>query len=38
MAKKKKKPAKPKYVEILIAALTDLIVGTLLILIDKAIK
>ena len=38
MAKKKKKPAKPNRNEILFAALTDLIVGTLLILIDKAIK
>lgn len=36
--KKKKKPTKPKYREILITALIDLIVGTLLILIDKAIK
>lgn len=39
MAKKKKKPTKkPKYGEILITALVDLIVGTLLILVDKAIK
>lgn len=38
MAKKKKKPIKPKNHEILITALIDLIIGTLLILIDKAIK
>lgn len=35
---KKKKSIKPKYSEILITALIDLIIGTLLILIDKAIK
>lgn len=38
MAKKKKKPTKPKYTEILITALVDLIIGMLLILIDKAIQ
>lgn len=35
---KKKKSTKPKYREILISALIDLIIGTLLILIDKSIK
>lgn len=37
MAKKKKKPNKAKIQEILLQALIDLIVGTLLILIGKAI-
>ena len=37
MGKKKKKPTKSKYVEILINALVDLIVGTLLIIIGKLI-
>lgn len=37
MAKKNKKPTKVKYSEILITALIDLIVGTLLILIDRII-
>lgn len=35
MAKKKKKPTKAKYPEILLNALVDLIVGTLLIIIAK---
>lgn len=35
--KKKKKPTKVKYGEILINALVDLIVGTLLIIIGKLI-
>lgn len=35
---KKKPTKKPKYGEILITALVDLIVGALLILVDKAIK
>lgn len=42
MAKKKRKKKKPtkklKYREILITALVDLIIGTLLILIDRSIK
>lgn len=39
MAKpKKKKPNKPKYLELLISALIDLIIGTLLIIIDRLIK
>lgn len=39
MAKKKKKSTKKlKYREILITALVDLIVGTLLILADKLLK
>lgn len=37
MAKKNKKPTKVKYKEILITALIDLIVGTLLIIIGKLI-
>lgn len=37
MAKKKKKPIKVKYKEILITALIDLVIGTLLIIIDKLI-
>lgn len=37
MAKKNKKPTKVKYSEILINALVDLIVGTLLIIIGKLI-
>lgn len=36
--RKKKKPTKAKYDQILITALVDLIIGTLLILIDRAIK
>ena len=36
--KKKKPTEKPKFSDLLITALVDLIVGTLLILIDKAIK
>lgn len=35
---RKSLPKKPKYGEILITALVDLIVGALLILVDKAIK
>lgn len=38
MAKKKRKPSRAKIDEILIQALVDLIVGTLLILIGKAIS
>lgn len=37
MAKKNKKPTKVKYTEILFTALIDLIVGTLLIIIDRMI-
>ena len=37
MAKKNKKPTKVKYTEILLTALIDLIVGTLLIIIGKLI-
>ncbi len=37
MAKKTKKPTKPKYPEILINGLVDFIVGLLLILIGKLI-
>ena len=35
MAKKKKKPTKPDYKMLIISGLIDLIVGMLLILIDK---
>lgn len=38
MAKQKKKSAKVNYKEILIKALTDLVVGTLLLIIAKIIK
>lgn len=38
MAQKRKKSAKANYKEILINALTDLTVGTLLLLIAKIIK
>ena len=38
MAKKKRKPSRAKIDEILIQALVDLIVGTLLILIGKAVR
>ncbi len=37
MAKKKKKSTKAKYLEILINALVDLIIGTLLIIISELI-
>lgn len=37
MAKKKKKPTKAKYPEILLNALVDLVVGILLIVIAKII-
>ena len=36
--KKKKKPTKLKYAEILITALMDLIIGTLLLIIGKIIE
>lgn len=38
MAKKKKKPTKLKHIEILINALVDLVIGTLLILIDRLLR
>ncbi len=38
VSKKKKKPTKLKYSEILITALMDLIIGTLLLIIGKIVE